>query len=387
MHSQREATSSGPALQFEITARDPRCSARTGVVQTRHGSFETPAFMPVGTKASVKSMTPEQLRGCGVQVVLANTYHLHIRPGEETVAKLGDLHGFMSWDGPILTDSGGFQVFSLAHMRKVTEEGASFRSHVDGAKIELTPERSIQIQNELGADIIMVFDECPPSDADSDTILAAMERTLRWARRSLEAHGRADDQSLFGIVQGGLDPELRRRCALTLRDLDLPGYAIGGLALGEGADPMAQAVAATTPHLPETKPRYLMGVGPPRDMLRAIAHGVDMFDCVLPTRNARNAYMFTADGPVRIRNSKHRQDPNPIEEGCRCYTCGHFSRGYLRHLFNAGEILAWTLGTIHNLHFFQDMLVQARKAIRRGEFEPFANEFLARFGGGGFAVS
>ncbi len=372
-------------ISFRITAQDG--PARTGIVTTPHGEFETPAFMPVGTKASVKALTPRQIGETRSQIILGNTYHLHIRPGEEVVAALGGLHGFMAWPGPILTDSGGYQVFSLSHRRRLTEEGVEFRSHIDGKKVFIGPEESMAIQNALGADIIMAFDECPPTvDVTREMLRDAADRTTRWARRCVDGHRRPEDQGLFGIVQGGTDPELRARSVAEITELDLPGYAIGGLALGEGHDSLVGTVAETAPLLPEDRPRYLMGVGPPKDVLGAIGHGVDMFDCVMPTRNARNYFLFTRVGPVRIRNSCHRQDPAPVDPECRCYTCRTFSRGYLRHLYLLGEPLASTAGTIHNVAFYQDVVIEAREAIKAGRYKDFARNFVERSGEAGFAL-
>jgi queuine tRNA-ribosyltransferase len=308
------------------------------------------------------------------QIILANTYHLMLRPGEKVVADLGDLHRFMGWDGPILTDSGGFQVFSLADINKITGDKVVFKSHIDGAMVELTPARSIQVQNDLGADIIMAFDECPPGDAPLQYHVEAVERTLRWARLCLEAHGRPNDQSLFGIVQGGTDPALRERCAADLIGLDFPGYAIGGLAVGDGFVAMKGVLTHTAPLLPTHKPRYLMGVGFPRDIVAAVACGVDMFDCVMPTRNGRNAYAFTADGPIRLRNNKFIRDDGPLEAGCDCYACRRFTRGAIRHFFFAGEMLGPVLVSLHNIRFYQRLMADIRRAIAEGSFGVFLRD-------------
>ncbi|HEX4793654.1 MAG TPA: tRNA guanosine(34) transglycosylase Tgt [Humisphaera sp.] len=362
--------SPGP-LSYQLIAKDPASHARLGRVSTRHGSFDTPAFMPVGTQGTIKGVLPDQVAATGSQIILANTYHLLLRPGEQTVKELGDLHAFMSWPGPILTDSGGFQVFSLSDIRTISDEGVSFKSHIDGSIIELTPRRSIQVQNDLGADIIMAFDECPPGTAERAYQAQAVERTLRWAELCKAAHQRPDDQALFAIVQGGADLDLRGKCAAELIAMDFPGYAVGGLAVGEGFEAMKQVLAGVTPMLPEQKPRYLMGVGFPRDVVAGVASGIDMFDCVMPTRNGRNAYAFTAHGPIRLRNSRFARDRGPVEEGCDCYACRNFSRGAIRHFFFAGEMLGPVLLSVHNIRFYQRLMADIRKAIGGGTFEQF----------------
>ena len=359
-------------FRFEVNAT--LGAARSGRLHTPHGVVETPAFMPVGTAGTVKGVMPDQLAATGAQMILANTYHLQLRPTPEVVRDLGGLHRFMGWPGPILTDSGGFQVFSLGQINKITDEGVSFRSHVDGATVWLDPARSIEIQAALGADVIMAFDECPPLPAPRDVIERAVERTVRWARACRDAHQRAD-QALFGIVQGGLDRALRERCAAATVELDLPGYAIGGLSVGETFDEMLDILGPTAAALPADRPRYLMGVGMPRDVLAGIQAGVDMFDCVLPTRNGRNAYAFTATGPLKMRNEQHQLDDRPLEPGCDCTTCQRFSRGYIRHLFIAGEMLGPTLTSIHNLRFFQRFVGRIRAAIRAGDLSPIVEEF------------
>jgi len=357
------------ALHFEIECSIGR--ARLGRVTTRHGAYDTPAFMPVGTQGTIKGILPDHVRATGSQIILANTYHLMLRPGEKVVADLGDLHKFMSWDGPILTDSGGFQVFSLADINKIDDECVTFKSHIDGAVVRLTPRRSMEVQNALGADIIMAFDECPPSTAARDYQVQAVERTLRWAALSQAAHARANDQSLFAIVQGGLDPALRAHCATELVSMDFPGYAVGGLAVGEGFDAMLRVLDYTVPLLPADKPRYLMGVGFPRDIFHAVARGIDQFDCTIPTRNGRNAYAFTASGAIRLRNSKFTRDAGPIEEGCDCYACRNFSRGAIRHYFFASEMLGPILVSLHNMRFYQRLMADIRSALRDGSFESF----------------
>jgi queuine tRNA-ribosyltransferase len=360
------------ALSLEVLARGPASHARTGRVTTPHGTFETPAFMPVGTQGSIKGLLPAEVLATGSQIVLANTYHLLLRPGEMVVAELGGLHRFMGWAGPILTDSGGFQVFSLADISRISDEGVKFASHIDGSSVMLTPRRSIEVQNALGADIIMAFDECPPAGAAPEAQRAAVERTVRWARECVRAHARPQDQALFGIVQGGADLALREECLARLAELDFPGYAIGGLAVGEGYETMCGVLAAVGPRMPADRPRYLMGVGYPRDIVAAVASGVDMFDCVLPTRNGRNAYAFTAQGPLRLRNLRFARDGGPIEAGCDCYACVNFTRGAIRHFFCAGEMLGPVLLSVHNMRFYQRLMADIRRAIAGGTFDAFA---------------
>ncbi|HLL88177.1 MAG TPA: tRNA guanosine(34) transglycosylase Tgt [Tepidisphaeraceae bacterium] len=359
------------ALSYELIKVDGGTRARLGRVTTRHGGFDTPAFMPVGTQGTIKGILPDHVAATGAQCVLANTYHLMLRPGSETVAALGDLHTLMAWPGPILTDSGGFQVFSLADINKITDDGVTFASHIDGSKQVLTPERSIRVQNDLGADIIMAFDECTDPNKPLDYQKIAVDRTLRWAEICRGAHARPDEQSLFGIVQGGTDPGLRAYCAQRLVELDLPGYAVGGLAVGEGFEAMKGVLGHTVPLLPGHKPRYLMGVGFPRDIVTAVAAGVDMFDCVLPTRNGRNAYAFTAGGAVRLRNAKYARDAGPIEADCDCYACRTFSRGAVRHFFAADEMLGPILVSLHNVRFYQRLMADVRRAIAAGTFDTF----------------
>lgn len=358
------------AVTYEAICTDGQ--ARRGRVHTPHGAFETPAFMPVGTQGTIKGVLPDHVSATGAQIILANTYHLMLRPGEKTVAALGDLHGFMGWSGPILTDSGGFQVFSLADLNRITDAGVTFKSHIDGSMVELTPQRSMQVQNDLGADIIMAFDECPPSQAPIEYQREAVDRTLRWAEICLAAHRRPGEQGLFGIVQGGLDQALRLSCAQKLIEMDFPGYAVGGLAVGEGFEQMKRVLGWTAPVLPENKPRYLMGVGYPRDIVAAVACGIDMFDCVLPTRNGRNAYAFTAEGAIRLRNSMHAQDRRPIEAACDCYACQHFTRGAIRHYFFAGEMMGPILVSIHNIRFYQRFMADLRRSIEEKRFAEFA---------------
>lgn len=349
-------------FEFKILHTDELSGARAGRVCTAHGVFDTPAFMPVGTRGSVKGVWPEQLARAGVQIVLANTYHLLVRPGPEIVAEAGGLHRFMAWDGPILTDSGGFQVFSLASLSKVDDDGVSFRSHVDGAKLRLDPRSATQIQEQLGADIIMAFDECPPWPVDRDRAREAVDRTVRWAGLCQQAHSR-DDQALFGIVQGSLFPELREECLDRLVELDFPGYALGGLSVGEAEAERDAIVRAFAPKLPADRPRYLMGVGRPLDIITAVEAGIDMFDCVMPTRNGRNGYAFTSVGPVRVRNEQYKRDFGPLDPDCRCECCRQFTRAYLRHLCMVGEMLGPMLISVHNIAFFQKFMEDIRQAI------------------------
>jgi queuine tRNA-ribosyltransferase len=366
----------GKPLRYECL-RDDGVGPRLGRVHTLHGPFDTPAFMPVGTQGTVKGILPDHLAATGSQIILGNTYHLMLRPGEKIVEQVGGkggLHRFMAWEGPILTDSGGFQVFSLSDINRISDDGVVFKSHIDGATVELTPGRSIAVQNALGADIIMAFDQCPAADAPREEHVAAVERTLRWADRCREAHARPREQSLFAIVQGGTDAELRRYCAEELVRMDFPGYAIGGLAVGEGFAAMIGVIEQVAPLLPADRPRYLMGVGFPRDIIAAVAAGVDMFDCVMPTRNGRNAYAFTKDGPIRLRNSKFAADSGPVEAGCDCYCCRTFTRSAIRHYFFAGEMLGPILLSLHNIRFYQRMLADVRRAIGEGTFEDFRRE-------------
>jgi queuine tRNA-ribosyltransferase len=363
-------------FSFELQGTDPHSAARCGVFHTTHGSVETPVFMPVGTQGTVKGVTPDQLEGLGAQIVLGNTYHLYLRPGTEVVEALGGLHKMMAWDRPILTDSGGFQVYSLRTMSKITEEGVTFQSHIDGDSHHLTPEKAIAIQECLGSDIMMAFDECPPARAEKKHVQTAMERTHRWAKRCIDARTR-DDNALFGIVQGGVEADLRTESARVLTQLPFEGFALGGLSVGEAPELTYAMVEHATGLLPAAKPRYLMGVGTPEDLLNAIGHGIDMFDCVMPTRNARNGRLYTSRGEINIRNSVHRLDPRPIDAACSCYTCTHYSRGMLRHLNRAKEILFSTLTSVHNLHYYVNLIKGAREAIQQGVYVPWRAELLA----------
>jgi len=360
------------AFSFQILREDPGSAARYGAFNTPHGIVQTPAFMPVGTQGTVKGVDPGRLRETGAQMILGNTYHLTLRPGEQTVAALGGLHAFMGWDGPILTDSGGFQVFSLAQRMTIDETGARFRSHIDGAAVELTPERAVAIQEQLGSDVAMVLDHVVALPNERDVVADAMRRSLRWAERCQAAATRRD-QAQFAIVQGGLDSELRAESAERLVALDFVGYAIGGLSVGETPPEMYAALDVTTPLLPRDRPRYLMGVGRPIDLLEGIARGVDLFDCVMPTRNGRNALAFTDAGPIRLRNQQHSLDREPLDAACPCLACRH-SRGYLRHLFQASEMLGPMLVSIHNLTYYQRLMAESRAAIAENRFVAFLDE-------------
>ncbi len=362
-------------MTFELLAEGG--AARCGRLIFPRSVVDTPAFMPVGTYGTVKGMTPEELQGLGAQIILGNTFHLMLRPGLEVIAAHGDLHRFMHWDGPILTDSGGFQVYSLGEMRKVTERGVTFRSPVDGATVFLGPEESMAVQQVLGADIVMVFDECPSYLAGQQAIREAMERSLRWARRSREAHGDSPS-ALFGIVQGGLSESLREASLAGLLDIGFDGYALGGLSVGESRDERLRVLAFMQPRLPVEQPRYLMGVGKPEDIVEAVRRGIDMFDCVLPTRNARNGHLFTREGVIRIRNRRYQQDPRPPDEACACYTCRNYSRAYLRHLDRCNEILGARLNTLHNLYYYQELMRGLQVAIACGDLEAFVGEFYAQ---------
>jgi len=359
-------------FRFSIQAQCSQTQARAATFFTPHGRVETPKFMPVGTLATVKALTPAQLKGTGAQMVLANTYHLHLQPGEELIARAGGLHRFMGWDGPMLTDSGGFQVFSLASLRTIQEEGVKFRSPRDGRMINLTPEKAIAIQNQLGADVIMAFDECPPYPASKDAVIAATERTYRWLKRCIATHNRPD-QALFGIVQGGVYPDLRTAAAKQLVDLDLPGYAIGGVSVGEPGDLINQIVKVTAPLLPAEKPRYLMGVGTYAEMVQAIASGIDVFDCVIPTRLARHGAVFVRGERWNIKNAQFREDFAPLDAECPCYTCQNFSRAYLGHLWRCRELLVYTLLSIHNITELVRFTERIREAI-------LGDRFLSEFG-------
>jgi queuine tRNA-ribosyltransferase len=369
-----------PAVKYEHIKTCAQTGARLGRLHTPHGVIDTPAFMPVGTQATVKTMSPEELKAMDAHIILSNTYHLFLRPGHEIVREAGGLHRFMNWDRPILTDSGGFQVFSLNEMRKISEEGVEFRSHLNGDKLFISPEKSIEIQNALGADIIMAFDECAPYPADEDYVLRSLERTSRWAERCLKSHARPADQALFGIVQGGMFPKLREQSARQLTSIDFPGYAIGGLSVGESKPLMYEMLEATVPLLPTDKPRYLMGVGSPDALLDGAIRGIDMFDCVLPTRIARNGTVMTSAGRLVVRNASNTRNFSPLDPNCSCYTCRNYSRAYIRHLIHADETFGIRLTTYHNLHFLLELMRGVRQAIREDRLLDFRNEFFATYG-------
>ncbi len=365
-------------FKFTLLKKDPASSARLGKFTTQHGDVATPVFMPVGTQATVKTLSPDDLVRLGAEIILSNTYHLFLRPGHELIRDFGGIQKFMAWNKPVLTDSGGFQVFSLAELRKITEEGVTFQSHLDGgAKHFITPEYAVEIQEALGADIIMNFDECTPYPATRDYAHESLERTLRWAKRCRIAK-KDTGQALFGIVQGGMYPDLRKRSAEALVDIGFDGYALGGLSVGETKPVMYEMIEASVPALPEDRPRYLMGVGTPEDLVEGVDRGIDMFDCVMPTRNARNGTFFTSFGKVVIRNAQYERDAQPIDPACGCYTCANFSRAYLRHLFNANEVSALRLGTIHNLFFYLDLMRKVRTSIEEGRFSEFKKDFLTK---------
>lgn len=353
------------SLDYTITHRSGE--ARCGVLQTAHGEIETPAFMPVGTAATVKAMTPEAVKETGAQIILGNTYHLMLRPGAERIAKLGGLHKFMHWDGPILTDSGGFQVMSLSQLREISEEGVAFQSHIDGSKHMLSPERSMEIQHLLGSDITMIFDECTPYPATHEVAAESMQLSLRWAKRSKDAYQPRDGYGLFGIVQGSIYEDLRKESAQALIDIGFDGYAVGGLAVGEGQEVMFDVLNHTVKNLPEQRPRYLMGVGKPSDIIGAVARGIDMFDCVIPTRSGRNGQAFTSQGTINIRNAEHAESLEPLDPECECYTCANYSRAYLNHLVKSNEILGSQLMTHHNLAYYQTLMKGLREKIKAGE--------------------
>lgn len=364
------------SLKFELLAEDGK--ARLGRITTHHASFETPIFMPVGTAATVKSMTPEDLEAIGAKIILGNAYHLYLRPGHDLVEEQGGLHKFMGWDGAILTDSGGFQVMSLSGLNKRSEEGVEFASHIDGSKHMISPEKSMEIQRGLSSDIVMAFDECLAYESTKDEVAASRDRTTRWAKRC-QAVDLKPHQSLFAIQQGGMHEDLRREHAEELAEMDFPGYAIGGLSVGEPPDVLWEMTRVAAPMLPKHKPRYLMGVGRPQDLIEAVAAGVDMFDCVMPTRNARNGSVFTWSGKINIRNAKYAKDSGPLDPDCSCMVCGNFSRAYLRHLHNVGEMLGGHLCTYHNLYFYLDLMRKARENIREKRFDDFRQAFYKKF--------
>lgn len=368
------------AVTYELIKKDSRTKARRGRVNTPHGPIETPVFMPVGTAGTVKAMKPEEVRDMGAQIILGNTYHLYLRPGHEVVKAAGGLHKFMNWGRAILTDSGGFQVFSLGAMRKISEEGVEFRSHIDGSKHMLSPEKSMEIQNALGSDIMMAFDECAPYPADRNYVKNSLERTTRWLKRCKEYHKNTEQQSLFGIMQGGMYKDLRKQSAEEIVELDLPGYAIGGLSVGEPKEIMYEVMDDCVDYLPADKPRYLMGVGSPDCLFEGVERGIDMFDCVLPTRIARHGMAMTSQGRVNIKNAKYERDFTPLDPNCDCYTCRNYSKAYLRHLFKSDEILSSMLMTTHNLHFLVNTMAGIRKAIEEDRFLEYKKEFYDSYG-------
>jgi len=367
-------------IRYELIKTCKQTGARLGRVHTPHGSFETPVFMPVGTLATVKTMSPEELKEMGAGIILSNTYHLWLRPGNEIVKEAGGLHKFMNWDRAILTDSGGFQVFSLSEFRKIEEEGVHFRNHLNGDKLFLSPEKAMQIQNDLGSDIMMAFDECPPYPAEYDYMKKSVERTSRWAERCLKAHGRPNDQGLFGIIQGGEYEELRKQSAKDLVSMDFPGYAVGGLSVGEPKDVMNRVLEFTTPLMPDNKPRYLMGVGSPDSLIDGAIRGIDMFDCVLPTRIARNGTLMTSEGRLVVKNAKYARDFGPLDENCDCYTCRNYSRAYIRHLIKSDETFGLRLTSYHNLYFLVNLMEKVRQAIREDRLGDFRDEFFEAYG-------
>ena len=366
------------ASPFTLHTTASDCAARRGELHTPHGTIQTPIFMPVGTQATVKAVTPEDLKAMEAQIILGNTYHLFIRPGHELIKEFGGLHRFMNWDRPILTDSGGFQIFSLKELAKITEEGATFRSHLDGARLFLSPEIAVQVQEALGSDIMMCLDTCIPHPATREQTIQGTELTSRWARRCRDAQDRETGQLLFGIVQGGMHTDLRQEHAAALIEIGFDGYAIGGLSVGEEKNLMYDLTEATTPHLPVDHARYLMGVGTPEDLVEGVMRGIDMFDCVMPTRNARNGTLFTSSGKLVIKNSRYRNDHSPLDHRCSCYTCQNYSRAYLRHLFQCREILSYQLNTIHNLHFYLNLMSEMRQAIEEDRFTTWRADFYGR---------
>lgn len=369
-----------PAVWYELIKEEKHTGARLGILHTPHGSFPTPMYMPVGTLATIKGLSPEELKEMGADVVLANTYHLWLRPGEDLVAESGGLHKFMNWDKGILTDSGGFQVFSLSDMRKITEEGVHFRNHINGEKLFLSPEKAIHIENQLGADIIMSFDECPPFDQSYDYVKRSIERTTRWAERGLRAHQRPQDQALFGILQGAGYKDLRLAHAQDMIAMDFPGYSIGGLSVGESKEEMNEVLDYLTPVMPKHKPRYLMGVGSPDSLIDGVIRGVDMFDCVLATRIARNGTCMTSQGRLVVKNAQYARDFRPIDEKCDCYTCKHYSRAYIRHLIKCDEIFGLRLASIHNVHFLLNLMKQVRYHIENDSLLDFRQAFFEEYG-------
>ncbi|HHV38108.1 MAG TPA: tRNA guanosine(34) transglycosylase Tgt [Tepidimicrobium sp.] len=368
------------AIEYQLIKEASDSKARLGKIRTPHGIIETPVFMPVGTRATVRAMTPEEVEGLGASIILSNTYHLYLRPGHKLIEDFGGLHKFMNWNGPILTDSGGFQVFSLGHLRTITEEGVEFKSHIDGSTHFISPEKSIEIQNSLGSDIMMAFDECVPYPASHEYVKQSVERTSRWARRCKDYHQGWKKQALFGIIQGGMHKDLREQSAKEIMDIGFPGYAIGGLSVGEPLELMCELLDFTTPLLPKNKPRYLMGVGTPDYLFEAVIRGIDMADCVMPTRIARNGTVMTSQGRLPIKNAKYAKDFTSLDPNCDCYTCANYSKAYIRHLFNVNEILGARLATIHNLYFLIKLMENIRQAIKEDRLLEYREEFYRRYG-------
>lgn len=366
------------SLTYQLIHKEKNTAARIGKITTSHGEIETPIFMPVGTQATVKAMTPEELKEIGSQIILSNTYHLYLRPGSKLIAEAGGLHKFMHWDGPILTDSGGFQVFSLSDLNEITEKGVHFQSHIDGSKHFISPEKSMEIQMDLGSDIVMAFDECPPYPAEYDYVARSLEMTLRWAKRSKKAMTN-DKQALFGIIQGGVFEDLREASVQAMVDIGFPGYALGGLSVGEKNEQMYQVLEYTVPLMPDDKPRYLMGVGTPEDLIEGVMRGIDMFDCVLPTRIARHGAVFTSEGRITVRNAVYKKDFTPLDHQCDCYVCQNYTRGYIRHLIKRNEILGARLTTYHNLYFLLDLMKKVRKSISKDEVIKFRKKFYNKY--------
>lgn len=366
------------ALTYQLIHKEKNTAARTGKISTPHGEIETPIFMPVGTQATVKAMTPEELKEMGSQIILSNTYHLYLRPGSKLIAEAGGLHKFMHWDGPILTDSGGFQVFSLSDLNDITEKGVHFQSHIDGSKHFISPEISMEIQMDLGSDIVMAFDECPPYPAEYDYVARSLEMTLRWAERSKKAMTN-EKQALFGIIQGGIYEDLRKASVEAMVHIGFPGYALGGLSVGEKNEQMYEVLDFTVPLMPDDKPRYLMGVGTPEDLIEGVMRGIDMFDCVMPTRIARHGAVFTSEGRITVRNAAYKKDFTPLDHNCDCYVCQNYTRGYIRHLIKRNEILGVRLTTYHNLYFLLDLMKKVRKSIMNDEFLDFRKKFYNKY--------
>jgi len=365
-------------FKFTVTSKSTETNARTGVIETNHGSIKTPVFMPVGTLGSVKSLSPEELIFMGVQIILGNTYHLYLRPGCEVIDKFSGLHDFMNWQRPILTDSGGFQVYSLAKLRKINDDGVAFQSHIDGSKHFLTPEKSMEIQFSLGSDIVMCLDDVAPYPSDKNKTLESLERTIKWALRCKQVwEQKPGNGTLFGIVQGGMYTDLREKSLEELTKIDFQGYAVGGLSVGEPKELMMELGAFTLPKLPQNKPRYVMGVGTPEDLVELTANGCDMFDCVMPSRNARNGQLFTKNGTININNTCHKDDTEPVDSQCNCYTCSNYSRAYLRHLYKSRELLAYRLNTIHNIYYYTSLMKKMREAIKQNKFEEFKKDFYS----------